>query len=68
MFILLIKFKKNMILIKKNIMLKNRKFFYIIIMILFSVINSMISMNISSFKGKLIMYNLYINISGYLIE
>jgi len=68
MFILLIKFKKNMILIKKNIMLKNRKFFYIIIMILFSVINSMISMNISSFKGKLIMYNLYINILGYLIE
>ena len=68
MFILLIKFKKNMILIKKNIMLKNRKFFYIIIMILFSVINSMISMNISSYKGKLIMYNLYINILGYLIE
>ena len=68
MFILLIKFKKNMILIKKNIMLKNRKIFYIIIMILFSVINSMISMNISSYKGKLIMYNLYINILGYLIK
>ena len=49
-------------------MLKNRKIFYIIIMILFSVKNSMISMNISSYKGKLIMYNLYINILGYLIK